>query len=150
MAIPSFGYCGKLQRSTTAGGTATFDDVCYVTDLAFPKPAREAIDLTDTGACEQEGGYARSMPSPLRTLDATTFTINYDPDDLNHLKIEEDFKADHSPDSCHVWQWITPTGVVRWRCAGYVTDVQQMASTDSPLQLQFTLQFTGKPMIINK
>lgn len=143
-----YAYCGILRRSTSPGDSSNFEDICYVIEPQHPRAPKTKIALEDTGDCVRDGGYGRSMPSPLRTHDDLTFTINYDPNNPQHKKIFDDYAATQtSPDTHYYWQWYdTSNQEVWWTCKGYVLDCPVMAGRETPQQMEFTLALSGKPL----
>lgn len=147
MAAERFGYCGKLRRSTVGGSYDSFVDVCFVTEPEFPQTTKNEITLEDTGDCSRDSGYSRKMPSPLKSIEPISLTINYDPNDVGHKLIFDDFALTSAPETLHYWQWYdTSNNDVVWTCRAYVSDIQSQAARDTAAQLTFTLTFSGKPI----
>lgn len=148
MANERFGYCGVLRRSTSPGDSDNFEDICYVVEFQHPRAPRTKILIQDSGDCSREGGFARSIPSPLRETEDLTFTINYDPHDPQHQKIFEDYTSvATTPDGHYYWQWYDTTNQeIVWTQKAYVLDCPVLAARDTPQQMEFTLAFSGKPI----
>lgn len=148
MANERFAYCGVLRRSTSPGDSSSFEDICYVIEPQHPTAAKTKILIQDTGDCASDGGYSRSMPSPLREWGDLTLTINYDPQSPQHKKLVADYNTNHdSPDALFYWQWYDIANQeVWWTCKGYVIDCPVSAGRDTPEQMEITLALSGKPL----
>jgi hypothetical protein len=107
------------------------------------------LDLTDSGVCARSDGYLEFAQSPFKTLEDKTFTIYYDPGDLNHRKIVESMNETVPPGSEYYWRMVAPDGTVRWCCRAWVLMDHQQLPRDTPEQLEFTLKFTGQPTHIH-
>lgn len=142
MATPRQTYCGvRLQRSTDPGGS-TFETISKLVAPATSRIQRESISLQNTEACWEE-----SIPSQLKMLEPTEYTILFDRNDPVHVKLLQDAKTDYDYKASYNWQEIDSAGNVMFACMGYITDVGDVYAADAADNLTFTVKWTGMPTV---
>lgn len=130
------------QLKRDSNGAGTFVAVANISDVSGPSRSREAIEVT---AHDSPDKY-REFVKGLKDGGEVEITINYDPGDVTHQALDDDFEEDDLRD----YQVVILPGKDdehTWQFSGLITDLGDEFPYDNKMERKCTFKISGKPTL---